>query len=163
MANLIRKNDEGKILGNAKVLLQKQEYGTGEYHGFTPIVKWEEYRQNCSDKDGFDTNNVETNGEYLIEVCLPKGTHLIRFGSETGRFTAPEGTPYDQLGLPYVRESVEFHEYTVIADSVKVLCKVKQGKVAPIFDSPGGGIQYLHFSTIRESMRIKKELSEGFI
>lgn len=157
----LRKNDEGKLLGNAKVLLKNSDYGTGDYFDeITPKVKWKEYRQKCSDENGFDVNNVEDNGKHIMEVCLPKGTHIIRYGSEMGRFTAPKGTPYDQLGLPYVKESVEFHEYIVIADSIKVLCKVNRGKVAPIFDSQGGGVQYQHFNTIREARGRKHELSE---
>ena len=41
----LRKNDEGKLLGNAKVLLKNSDYGTGDYFDeITPKVKWEEYR-----------------------------------------------------------------------------------------------------------------------
>ena len=158
-----RKNDKGMPLGKAKVLLKRAEYDTGKYSDdFTPIAKWVEYRPACSDEQGFDTGNIEENGEYVMEVFLPKGMHIIRYGTEEGRFTAPKGTSYEQLGLPYLQDTVEFHEYIVEADSVTVFCKVKRGKVAPIFDSPGGGIQFWHFDTIRTSLR-RKALKEVFI
>ena len=162
MADAIRRNDAGEILGESPVELKNPEYGTGEYRGLFPVVKWKEFRQPCADPDGFDLNHVEENGEYWMEVDLPRGTELIRYGSARGSFTAPKGTLYEELGLPYVKQTVEFHEYTVVADSVTVLCKVKRGRVAPMFDSEGGGIQYLHPSSIQELIGRKHVLSEVF-
>ncbi|MBR1497799.1 MAG: TNT domain-containing protein [Oscillospiraceae bacterium] len=156
-----RRNDAGEALGSMPVRLKSPDYGTGEYRsGIFPEVKWEEYRQEYADSDGFDLRNMEENGNYCMEVELPKGTVLIRYGSEMGRFTAPKHTPYDALGLPYVRETVEYHEYEVVADSIKVFCRVKRGRVAPMFDSDGGGIQYLHPQTILELTRRKHVLKE---
>ncbi len=146
-----RKNDQGKKLGNAPVLLKKPEYGTGNYIGkLYPEVKWEDYRQEFADSDGFDKRSREENGEYIIKIKLPRGTELIRYGSEIGSYTAPKNTPYDNLGLPYLQETIEYHEYIVTADSISAFCIVKRGRVAPMFDSPGGGIQYKHEKSIRE-------------
>lgn len=157
----IRKNDAGEVLGNRPVELAKPEYGTGAYgSGLYPVVRWEEYRKEWADKDGFDVRNIEENGEYIMEVELPKGTHLIRYGSEKGVFTAPKNTPYDCLGLPYKRETIEFHEYEVIADSIKVFCRAIRGKVAPMFDSAGGAVQYLHANSIFKLARRKHVLKE---
>lgn len=158
----IRRNDAGTPLGDARVRLKSPEYGTGEYHGLFPEVRWKEYRQDCADADGFDTRHVEENGEYWMEVELPRGTQLIRYGSSRGRFTAPKGTPFEALGLPYVKETIEFHEYTVVADSIKVFCTVKRGAVAPMFDSAGGGVQYLHPGSMLELTGRKHVLAEVF-
>lgn len=158
----IRKNDAGILLGDARVELKSPEYGTGKYNGVFPDVRWNDYRKDCADEDGFDIRHVEENGTYCMEVELPRGTQLIRYGSSRGRFTAPKGTPFETLGLPYVRETVEFHEYKVEADSINVICVVKRGVVAPMFDSKGGGVQYLHPSSMQELTGRKHVLSEVF-
>ena len=79
-------------------------------------------------------------GSEKLETLEP-GTKVIRYGKEYGGYFAPEGTPYDQLSLPYSTESanMNYHEYVV----VKPL-PVESGTVAPIpeFNTPGGGIQY---------------------
>lgn len=156
-----RKNDAGELLGMTPVRLKNAKYGTGEYYNdIYPVVRWEEFRQEYADEDGFDLRNIEENGDYIMEVELPKGTLLIRYGSERGRFTAPRNTQYDTLGLPYIKETIEFHEYVVIADSVKVLCKVTRGIVAPMFDSNGGAVQYLHPSSMLELTKRKRVLKE---
>lgn len=107
----------------------------------TTHINW---KSEFGDENGFDTRNLEKNGQYFIEINLPQNTIIIRYGSESGRFTAPEGSEYEKLGLPYVKESIQFHKYRVRADSITVFCKVEKGKVAPIFNSPGGAIQYFH-------------------
>ena len=158
-----RRNDAGEPLGTEPVRLTRAEYGTGDWIGYYPVVRWEAYRQDFADGDGFDQRHREENGDYLMEVSLPKGTLLLRYGSERGHFTAPLHTPYETLGLPYVRETVEYHEYRVVADGLKVFCIVKRGRVAPMFDSAGGGVQYLHPNSIRELTRRKHVLEEAAV
>lgn len=149
-----RKNDAGQLLGEAPVMLKDPKYGTGNYSGkLYPEVRWDDYRQSIADENGFDTRNREDNGEYTIEIELPFDTQLIRYGSDRGRFTAPVNTPYEELSLPYVQETIEFNSYRVIADSIVVHCRAQKGIVAPMFDSRGGGIQYLHECTIRELLK----------
>lgn len=104
-------------------------------------INWE---SEFGDEHGFDKRNIEENGYYYIEISLPRDTIIIRYGSEDGSYTAPEGSEYEELGLPYIKEEVQFHKYKVKVDSITVYCKVDKGKVAPIFDSPGGAIQYYH-------------------
>lgn len=103
MAHLI-KNDAGKII-NGKKKLVKEDYGTGDcYSDGEPIVNWKLLSLHA-DRDGFDIFNIEKNGYYKIEVELPYGTIIIRYGNETGRFSAPKGTKYEELALPYVKET----------------------------------------------------------
>ncbi len=151
MAHLI-KNDAGKII-NGKKKLVKEDYGTGDcYSDGEPIVNWKLLSLHA-DRDGFDIFNIEKNGYYKIEVELPYGTIIIRYGNETGRFSAPKGTKYEELALPYVKETVEYNEYKIIADRAKVMCIVEKGKVAPGFGSNGGAIQYMHPMSMIELMR----------
>lgn len=146
------KNDDGKIIDGKKKLM-KEEYGTGNsYPNGEPIVNWK-LLSKFADEDGFDTRNIEKNGSYKMEVELPYGAIIIRYGNETGRFTAPKGAKYEELALPYVKETVEYNEYRIIADRIKVLCIVEMGRVAPGFGSNGGAVQYMHPMSIRELMR----------
>lgn len=126
-----------------------------------PIPAWTEPNE-VVDGQGFDKTNIEENGSYKITVELPKGTKLCRYGAPGGRLTAPLGTPYELVGLPWVKETVEYHEYTVVADGVDVKCIVTKGIVREMFDSPGGAIQYLHPVSIEQEIisgRLAEDLS----
>ena len=70
-----------------------------------------------------------------------------RYGLPTGRFTTLKGTAYEKLGLPYVKETIEYHEYMVSLD-LMVDCFVTKGIVAPAFYSEGGAIQFMHRQSI---------------
>lgn len=142
----------GKEITGIKRELQKEEYGTlgldGLYHpNWTPENEF-------VDGNGFDKTHCEPNGFYKMEITLPKGTMLLRYGNTTGRLTAPIGTPYELLGLPWKIETLEYHEYQVIAKTLVV-----RGVVSPMFASGGGGVQYFHPCSITEEIiagRIKE-------
>lgn len=147
---------------------RKPEYWKGTYDDAgRPEPDW----SLCinADKQGFDLGDGKSGTPHRVKVELPKHTRLIRYGLDSGFFTAPKGTKYEELSLPYTKESVPYHEYEVVADSItvhtvygdngrrkKILekCMVEKGKVAPGFDYPGGGIQYFHEYTMRESIRL---------
>ena len=117
------------------------------------IVPYWPKEDDIVDADGFDKTNVECNGEYKNEVVLPKGTLLCRYGLETGVTTTALGSPYDMLGLPYKVETIEYHEYVVIADGIRVKCIVEKGKVAKAFNSEGGAIQFVHRQSIMDEVK----------
>ena len=139
--------------------LRKPEYGTGKVDAFgRPEPNWNLLID--ADDNGFDKKHKEPNGKNRMQVVLKKHTKLVRYGTEVGSFTAPYGTEYEKLSLPYVKESVFYHIYEVIADDVKVtvlqeVCEVERGKIAPGFDYPGGGIQYLHPYNMIKSINLK--------
>ena len=131
-------NCYGQELLDEHPLVAKESY----YKYGTKEINWE---SEFGDSKGFDTRNKEENGLHTIKIELPHDTILIRYGKErNGFFTAPDGSKYENLGLPYKKETIQFHKYRVNADSISVFCIVEKGKVAPIFDSPGGAIQYYH-------------------
>ena len=150
----ILRNYKGDIINGIPVL-RNPKYGTGKFriteYGAVPLVDWSQLKD--ADKDGFDLNHREEGNKYKIEVRLPFGTKLLRYGTEGGRFTAPLGTPYERLSLPYEKETVEYHEYVVIADGIDVICIVEKGIVAQGFDSIGGAVQYVHHGTIEEAIK----------
>lgn len=152
------RNDKGKPI-QGKRILKKQSFGTGQWKDGEQIVDWAHNRTEYADENGFDIRNRESNGDYLIEIELPCDTVIIRYGPESGSFTAPVGTSYDSLSLPYLQSSVEFHKYRV-SQSIRVVCRVKKGLVAPMFDSPGGAIQYFHPNTSIKELKKNGVLDE---
>ena len=83
----------------------------------------------------------------IKDFIIPKGTVICRYGSPRGRFSTYKGTDYDTLSLPYIRETIEYHEY-IVTTYLKVVCIVTKGITAPMFDSSGGAVQFMHRQTI---------------
>ncbi len=148
-------NSDGQWVEAKDLKLKSPEYGEVLPDGRI-IVHWKE-EDDTVDGDGFDKSYEGSDG-YYDEVILPIGSKLCRYGTPAGYLTAPIGTPYEHLGLPYIKETREYHEYRVVADN----CKVKRGKVSPMFDSPGGGTQYLHPETIEEEEKKYHKVEEDF-
>ncbi|UCZ73546.1 glycohydrolase toxin TNT-related protein [Dickeya zeae] len=73
-----------------------------------------------------------------VKATLPIGTRLDRYGEPSGSFLAPKGTPYEQRALAPGAKAEKYYEYEVIKP-----LPVIQGKIAPAFGEPGGGIQIL--------------------
>ena len=114
------------------------------------------------DSDGFDKHNIEPNGSYYQRVTLPYGKLLSRYGNKRGRLTTDVDSDYDDLGLPYVKETVEYHVYRVISNTLVVKCEVLKGRVAPMFNSNGGAVQYKHFQSVAKEIEGGK-LEEVFL
>jgi len=80
-----------------------------------------------------------------VKLILPPGTRIDRYGSEYGTFVCPEGVPYEMRSLAPGSETKPYNVYEV-EKSVEVL----SGEIAPWFDQPGGGVQYVFDRSIRE-------------
>ena len=125
-------------------ILRKDSFGKKDESGKI-VVDWERCTPAFADGEGFDLRHKEENGLHRMLIQLPIGTELIRYGSPGGSYTAPKGTQFEELSLPHERDSLEYNEYRVIADGVLVqVCQAERGKVAPMFEMPGGGVQYYH-------------------
>ena len=83
-------------------------------------------------------------GRSVDEVLQP-GTRIDRYESDFGSFTSPEGIPYEMRA---VAPGTKLKPYSVF--EVVEPINVKAGKIAPWFDEPGGGIQYLLPDTVDE-------------
>ena len=119
---------------------------------------WGTETEKC-DADGFDKEYrpIDGTSAYIIkDYIIPKGTIVCRYGFPGGFFTTDKGADYDQLGLPYIKETIEYHEYRVSED-LMVDCYVTKGVVAPKFKSEGGAVQYMH----RQSISL--ECEDGFL
>ena len=139
------KNDQGEVVSGVRVP-KKPEYGTGKFDdNGEELINWEGFRTEYADQHGFDIREINENGEYWEDISLPRGTVIIRYGPESGKYTAPLGASYDELALPYKRSTVEFHKYIVKSLTFTVrAAKVLKGIVAPMFDSNGGAVQFYH-------------------
>ena len=146
-------NYKGEIIEGHKHL-RKEEYGTGKEDEYgEPEVNWDLLKPRA-DGEGFDKDRLIDGKKYRVyKITLAKGQKIIRYGHACGRFTAPEGTEFEELSLPYTKESCEYHEYVVVGDSLDAACIVDKGFVSPGFDMPGGGIQYWHYRSINISIK----------
>ncbi|PKY07161.1 hypothetical protein P168DRAFT_324599 [Aspergillus campestris IBT 28561] len=91
------------------------------------------------------------NKPILGNVTLPVGQKLDRFGSEFGSFLAPLGAPYIERSLPpsnlVSRDGdypFNYHVYQVTKGFV-----VGLGPIAPWFEQPGMGTQFLAYSNVK--------------
>ncbi len=64
------------------------------------------------------------------------GERFDRFGGEGGRFTSPEGTPFESRALPPTSYDQPYNVYEVVRPY-----PIQEGSIAPWFNQPGGGIQ----------------------
>ena len=126
------KNDEIKIVINM------------EWLGKDGSPDFQKFMEN-GDKDGF----LIAGPSYRKKITLPPQKRIVRYGHPNGNFTADVGCEYEKLGLPYYKDSMEYHEY-IVMEATEVECVVEKGIVAPCFDSPGGEIQYYHHKSINE-------------
>lgn len=92
--------------------------------------------------------NVHTDG-FVNGYCQPftfeKGDVFDRYGSRTGRFVAPVGTPYSARALAPGSNFSTYEKYIVNKPFDAYV-----GITAPWFNQPGGGIQYKLTMTIQE-------------
>ena len=100
------------------------------YNQKTGAINWPQ-------NDGFASTPID-------EVLQP-GTRIDRYGSDFGSFTSPEGIPYEMRA---VAPGTDLKPYSVF--EVVEPINVKAGEIAPWFDEPGGGIQYLLPDTVDE-------------
>lgn len=71
------------------------------------------------------------------KTTLKPGTIIDRYGSTTGIFASPQGTPVWSRSLPKGAESKPLRAYEVVKPF-----RVDSGKTAPWFGQLGGGTQY---------------------
>lgn len=95
------------------------------------------------DYDGYE---LDTTGNPIARhLTLHQGQLVDRFGNEFGRFLSPAGARYGERGLPPSNLDTadpnypyDYHLYRVTRDVV-----VCAGPIAPTFEQPGNGVQYV--------------------
>ena len=144
---------------NGELIVGKREFRDPSYgfygEGGEEHVNWNKPDEDV-DEDGFDKHHKEPDGQYKQDVILPYGKLLCRYGPLMGRTTTDYGTPYENISLPYIKETVEYHIFRVIADGLIVQCIVTKGKTAPMFEQPGGAVQYKHYQSLIKEVESDK-------
>lgn len=100
--------------------------------------------------NGFVVTN--TGAPILGNTTLPVGQKLDRFGSEYGSFLAPLGAPYIERSLPPSNLNTfdgdypfNYHVYQVTKSF-----EVGLGPIAPWFEQPGMGTQFLAYKPVKD-------------
>ncbi|RQW22740.1 DUF4237 domain-containing protein [Bacillus sp. C1-1] len=119
------KIDEWKFRpSDDKYLSNKKTFDNPQYYNQeTGDINW-------PPNNGFDGDVVRTE--------LKPGQVIDRYGEPGGNFLSPDGTPYEQRALALHSDDAKYYRYEVLKP-----LEVDGGKIAPWFDRPGGGTQYL--------------------
>ncbi|MFE4674244.1 TNT domain-containing protein [Streptomyces sp. NPDC056723] len=95
------------------------------------------------DADGYAKNSQ---GQPIAaELELHAGQKVDRFGNEAGRYLAPAGTKYGKRSIPpsSLNTTDPRHPYNYYLYKVTRDVKVCAGPIAPAFEQPGLGVQYV--------------------
>jgi hypothetical protein len=87
-----------------------------------------------------------------LNVIVPAGELLDRFGDTRGVYLSPRGAPYDQRALPYDCRGYTYTVYKVMRPLPAML-----GTAAPAFGEPGGAIQ------LQTNEKVEQLLTEGVL
>ncbi len=146
----ISKADKAKLEGwsyppsEEKYLKYKEVYDNPKYYNQeTGDINW-------PPNNGFD-------GE-PVKMKLQKGMLIDRFGGPGGSFFSPEGIPYEQRALALHSDEADYYVYRVLEDF-----EVTGGKIAPWFDRPGGGTQFLKYHDNGKMYSIQELVQEELI
>jgi hypothetical protein len=87
-----------------------------------------------------------------LNVIVPAGELLDRFGDTRGVYLSPRGAPYDRRALPY-----DCHGYTYTVYKVMRPLPALLGTAAPAFGEPGGAIQ------LQTNEKVEQLLTQGVL
>lgn len=85
---------------------------------------------------------------------LQVGDVIDRFGPADGRYLSPADTPFDQRAIPPSSVASPYTQYRVLRELPDA---VLEGRIAPWFEQPGGGLQY------KFDEKISWYLREGYV
>ena len=104
------------------------------------------------------------NGKYTNEMLQP-GQTLDRYGGNNGTFFGDVGTPISHRAMAPDSNFSLYNQYKVTKE-----LPVRKGEIAPWFDEPGGGIQYMldpdfvkKIKEIQNTMQPKKDFIDILI
>ncbi|HAA6475517.1 TPA_asm: hypothetical protein GF092_07710 [Listeria monocytogenes] len=101
--------------------------------------------------DGFVTGSQEVQN-------LSPGMRIDRYGTPDGSFLAPESDSFASRALAPHSENAPYYVYEVIDDF-----DITSGEIAPWFNQPGGGTQFIKYHSNGEPYTIEELIENEFI
>ncbi|RUT46774.1 DUF4237 domain-containing protein [Paenibacillus anaericanus] len=92
------------------------------------------------------------------DMTLKKGMLIDRYGSPVGNFFSPEGIPYEQRALAPHSDYADYYVYKIVQDF-----EVEGGIIAPWFDRPGGGLQYIKYKPDGDKYSLEELVDLGYL
>lgn len=142
---------------------------TALLRGWDPTghLDWEEFvtRFGTPDTPVWPGNNGFPEGFTPQPVHLPEGTIIDRFGSEYGRFLAPDAAPFTDRALPPESVGADYRRYMVTGKPLPEGWQILQGPVAPWFGqapSPGA-VQYMIVGPDGVRVSVKELVDRGIL
>ncbi len=102
------------------------------------------YNQDTGEINWPENNGFEGETE---EITLEEGVRIDRYGSDYGYFACPYGISYEERACA---PGTDERPYSVFI--VEKSFEVQAGEIAPWFDEPGGGEQYMLPETVMTMM-----------
>ncbi|WP_077735472.1 glycohydrolase toxin TNT-related protein [Bacillus sonorensis] len=93
-----------------------------------------------------------------VKMQLKEGMLIDRYGGPGGSFFSPEGIPYEQRALALHSDEADYYVYRVVEDF-----EVTGGKIAPWFDRPGGGTQFIKYHDNGKAYSLNELIEEELI
>ncbi len=139
--------------------MKKWDYTPSEelYIKYEKVYKNPKYYDQNTGEIHWPPNDGFVSGTQKVETLHP-GTRLDRYGNPTGSFLAPESDSFPSRSLAPHSEQAPYYVYEVIDD-----LEVTSGKIAPWFDQPGGGTQFIKYHSNGETYTIEELIREKFI
>ena len=96
---------------------------------------------------------------------LPAGTIIDRFGSEYGRYLAPDGTPFASRALPPESVGGDYNRYMVTGKALPPGWQIVEGPVEPFYNqTPAPGtLQYMIVGPEGVKVTLKELVDRGIL
>ncbi len=101
------------------------------------------------------------NGEYK-NTKLTENMIIDRYGGNNGTFFGKEGTSIPERAMSPNSDFSQYNRY-IVTDEIPI----REGKIAPWFGQPGGGVQYQidpdFVSSIKSKLRPNEDFIDGLV
>ena len=141
---------------NTRVKLNQWEYRPSAdlYNKYKSVYNNPKYFNQETGNVNYPGTNNDKNIDGFINgqrtpITLEPGTIIDRYGSSSGKYFSPEGTSYEQRALPPFMEEQPYTKYKVM-----ISLDVDSGKIAPWFEQPGQGTQFLSKYSVDELKKL---------
>ena len=138
-------------------------------HGWDPLggMPWDDFSSHFGTPETrvWPGNDGFPPGYDPQPAHLPAGTLIDRFGSEYGRYLAPDGTPFADRALPPESMGGDYNRYMVTGKALPPGWQIVEGPVEPWYGqtpSPGS-LQYMIVGPDGVKVNVKELVDRGIL